>query len=195
MRNSELQKYTRLNELSEPKGIVIFGGSEDISLPIGEIKQAFAIEEKIYNRSYEQLSVREALDVYKKSVVILKPDTIFLHLGSADKELFAENTAVFDQHYRELINYIRKQNEKCHIVIVSLQNHEKNSKIENLNEHLKYISDSERCTYGDIADKKVWNPKSTMDAVSFVYSIGFVRPLKNKRPIYDLLKMLFCYEA
>ena len=66
--------------------------------------------------------------------------------------------------------------------------------IEEINKHLKYIADFEKCEYGNIANKKVWNPKSTMNAVSFVYDIGFIRPLKNKRPLYDLVKILFCCE-
>ena len=46
----------------------------------------------------------------------------------------------------------------------------------------------------DIAEKRVWNPKETKDIVSFVYSTGFIQPLKNRRPIFDLIKILFCYE-
>ena len=64
-----------------------------------------------------------------------------------------------------------------------------------MNRHLKYLADSEKCEYGDIASKRVWNPKAEMEAVSFVYSIGFVNPLQNKRPLYDLVKILFCYET
>jgi len=30
--------------------------------------------------------------------------------------------------------------------------------------------------------------------VSFLYSIGFVRPLKQKRPLQDIAKILFCYD-
>jgi len=40
----------------------------------------------------------------------------------------------------------------------------------------------------------VWNPKQTKEVVSFLYSIGFVRPLKQKRPLQDVAKILFCYE-
>ncbi len=105
---------------------------------------------------------------------------------------FAESSAEFDNKYRE--RYIKSQNKKCRIAIVSLKNYDSDSQIEEINKHLKYIADSGRCEYGDIATKKVWNPKATMDAVSFVYSIGFVHPLKNKRPLYDLVNKFFCYE-
>ena len=60
-----------------------------------------------------------------------------------------------------------------------------------LNEQLKYLADSERCEFADIAEKKVWNPIATRDAVSFVYSFG----LKVQKPIYDLAKILFCFKG
>ena len=76
-----------------------------------------------------------------------------------------------------------------------MRNYNNNIQIEEMNRHLKYIAESEECDYGDISNKKVWNPISTMDISSFVYSIGFVHPLKNKHPFYDLIKIFFCYET
>ena len=195
MREAEIKNYAKLNELAEQGGIVIFGCKEDKDIPTGEIRQAFAVESKIYNRSFESISVKDALSVYKETVAALSPETILLHIGETDIDFFTENSAEFDNKYRELIGYIKSQNKKCRIAIISLRNYGSNPQIEEINKHLKYIADSEQCEYGDIATKKVWNPKATMDAVSFVYSIGFVHPLKNKRPLYDLVKMLFCYNA
>lgn len=195
MREAEIKNYTKLNELAEKGGIVIFGCGVDKDIPTCEIRQAFAVESKIYNRSFESVSVKGALSIYKETVAALSPETVLLHIGETDIEFFAENSAEFDNKYRELIGYIKSQNKKCRIAIVSLRNHDSDPQIEVINKHLKYIADSEQCEYGDIATKKVWNPKATMDAVSFVYSIGFVHPLKNKRPLYDLVKMLFCYNA
>ena len=195
MRESEIKNYTKLNELAEKGGIVIFGCGVDKDIPTCEIRQAFAVESKIYNRSFESVSVNGALSIYKETVAALSPETVLLHIGETDIEFFAENSAEFDNKYRELIGYIKSQNKKCRIAIISLRNYDSDPQIEEINKHLKYIADSEQCEYGDIATKKVWNPKATIDAVSFVYSIGFVHPLKNKRSLYDLVKMLFCYNA
>ena len=188
----EIKKYTKLNELAEKGGIVIFGCGEDKDIPTCELSQAFAIEPKIYNRSFDNISVKEALSVYKETVDVLFPETVLLHIGQADMDFFKENSTEFDNKYRELIGFIKKQNKKCRIAVVSLRNYYNDPQIDKINKHLKYIADSEQCEYGDIATKKVWNPKATMDAVSFVYSIGFAHPLKNKRPLYDLVKILFC---
>ena len=195
MREAEIKNYTKLNELAEKGGIVIFGCGVDKDIPTCEIRQAFAVESKIYNRSFESVSVNGALSIYKETVAALSPETVLLHIGETDIEFFAENSAEFDNKYRELIGYIKSQNKKCRIAIISLRNYDCDSQIEEINKHLKYIADSEQCEYGDISAKMVWNPKASMEVASFVYSIGFVHPLKNKRPLYDLVKMLFCYNA
>ena len=195
MREAEIKNYTKLNELAEKGGIVIFGCGVDKDIPTCEIRQAFAVESKIYNRSFESVSVNGALSIYKETVAALSPETVLLHIGETDIEFFGENSAEFDNKYRELIGYIKSQNKKCRIAIISLRNYDCDSQIEEINKHLKYIADSEQCEYGDISAKMVWNPKASMEVASFVYSIGFVHPLKNKRPLYDLVKMLFCYNA
>ena len=195
MREAEIKNYIKLNQLAEQGGIVIFGCDEDKQIPTCEIRQAFAVESKIYNRSFDSLSVTEALDVYEKAIASLKPETVLIHIGEADLTTFAEMPTEFDNKYFELIKVIKAQNKKIRIAVVSLKNYDNNPQITELNKHLKYIADSEKCAYGDISAKKVWNPKASMNAASFVYSIGFVHPLKNKRPLYDLVKMLFCYEV
>ena len=195
MREAKIKNYAKLNELAEQGGIVIFGCNEDKDIPTGEIRQAFAVESKIYNRSFDNLSVTEAVSIYKKIIAPLTPETVLIHIGEADLTNFAENPTEFDNKYLELIKSIKTQNNKCRIAVVSLKNYESDPQIAEMNKHLKYFADSEKCEYSDISVKKVWNPKASMDAASFVYSIGFVHPLKNKRPLYDLVKMLFCYEA
>ena len=191
----EVRKYQKLNELAEQGGIVVFGGSEDLKIPLGELRQAFSVESKMYNRSITGLSVKDALSVYDECVAPITPETVLIHIGEADRKFFEAHPSEFDNRYRELLSHIKSQNKKCRIAVVSLRNYESNPQIEEINKHLKYIADFEKCEYGNIANKKVWNPKSTMNAVSFVYDIGFIRPLKNKRPLYDLVKILFCCEA
>ena len=195
MREAEIKNYVKLNDLAEQGGIVIFGSGSDKNIPTGELRQAFAVESKVYNRSFESISVKDALSVYKETVAALSPESVLLHIGETDMDFFAESPVEFDNKYRELIGYIKSQNKKCRIAIVSLKNDDYDPQIEVINKHLKYIADSEQCEYGDISAKMVWNPKASMEVASFVYSIGFVHPLKNKRPLYDLVKMLFCYNA
>ena len=69
MREAEIKSYEKLNELAEQGGIVIFGSGADKDIPTGEIRQAFAVESKIYNRSFENLSVTEAVSIYEKVIL------------------------------------------------------------------------------------------------------------------------------
>jgi hypothetical protein len=94
MYEQELKNYRMLNELAEPDGIVIFGGNADRELPLCELKQAFSIEQGLYNRSLPELSVRDAAEWYADCAAPLHPETVLLHLGAADRGWLAENSAV-----------------------------------------------------------------------------------------------------
>ena len=182
-------KYTVLNSLAEKGGTVIFGSKEDTLIPLCELKQSFGLGSNFYNRSFEELSVTNAKELYKSYIADLVPNTIFLHIGENDLNIFQEDSNNFIKLYRELIGEIRSDNKKRRIIIVSLKNYDTNAIITKLNEQLKYLADSERCEFADISEKKLWNPTGTRDAVSFAYSLG----LKAQKPLYDLVKILFCY--
>ena len=99
MRELECKKYHILNDLAEKNGIVVLGSGADKQIPIGELRQAFEINEKIYNRSFENLSLKEAELVYDQCVSELEPETILVHIGESDLEFFKENPAKFDALY------------------------------------------------------------------------------------------------
>ena len=124
MREAEIKNYVKLNDLAEQGGIVIFGSGSDKNIPTGELRQAFAVESKVYNRSFESISVKDALSVYKETVAALSPETVLLHIGETDMDFFAESPVEFDNKYRELIGYIKSQNKKCRIAIISLRNYD-----------------------------------------------------------------------
>lgn len=195
MKDFEIEKYERLNQIAQSKGIVIFGGSDDTDIPLCELRQAFDIEENMYNRSFHELSIEHAIKAYDSCVAPISPETVFIHIGKYDIELLHKNPNLFDSKYLELIEHIRAENKTCRIAVVSMKNYYNDPDIAEMNRHLKFIADSEKCEYGDIATRKVWNPQATRDAASFVRNIGFVRPLKSARPIYDLIRILFCCEA
>ena len=190
MREQEIKNYKALNKLAEQNGIVIFGEKEDVSIPLCELRQAFDIKENCYNRSFENLTISEAFDIYADCVADLSPETILLHIE--DVECFKFSADKFTDDYRKLISQIKKNNKKCRIGIVSAKNYDNNNDITELNKQLKYIADSEKCEFCDISEKRVWNPQQTKEVVSFVYNIGFMHPLKTKRPLNDLVRLLFC---
>ncbi len=189
------QMYHSLNELANPNGMIIFGGNNDISIPLCELKQAFALDNDIYNRSFSDLSITNAMEYYDTYIASLNPENILIHIGESDMDFFLSDPSEFDNKYGELVRHIRNKTKKCRIIIISLKNYDKDIDIAEMNKHLKYIADSEQCEYADISLKRVWNSAQTKDISSFIYSTGFVRPLNIKRPIYDLTKILFCFET
>ncbi len=195
MSDNKFNQYSFLNEIAEPNGIVILGGENDVNIPVGELKQAFSIKDKMYNRSIDKLSVNNASEFYSAYVSKLIPDAVLLHIGEADLNTFTEDPPEFEKKYRELINTIKTDNKKCSIAVVSLKNADNSDTVSVLNRDLKYIAESEQCEYYDISVKSIRNPGQTKDVISFVYSSGFVRPLKNKRPMYDIVRILFCYNS
>jgi len=195
MFEKEIAKYKFLNQLAEADGTVIFGGCSDVNIPLGELKQAFALSGNIYNRSFSDLSAADAVKIYSECVAELCPDTVIVHIGDADVSDFGGKEPAFEENYRALIGTIREKNKGCRIVIVALKNYDNNTTTAEINKLLGEIADSEKCEFEDISTKRVWNVKESSETTSFLYDIGFVRPLNIKRPIYNLVKILFCYEG
>ena len=195
MFDAQIAKYRSLNQLAEADGTVIFGTSSDTNIPLGELKQAFALNDSIYNRSFSQLSVADAAKVYGECVAELCPDTVLLHIGETDVSDFGGKETAFEENYRALIGMIREKNKDCRIVIVSLKNYDNDITVAEINKLLCEIADSEKCEFEDISAKRSWNVKESSETASLIYDIGFVRPLNIKRPIYNLVRILFCYES
>lgn len=187
------ENYPMLNDLAEQGGVVILGGADDMNIPLGELKQAFSIDSNIYNRSVEDLSVVNAASYFDQYVAPLQPACVMLHVGEQDREMYSRTPDAFISSYRDLIAHIRKAQPKCDIVIISVRNPANDQAISDMNRSLHYIADSDRCQFADVTTPRVWNPRETRSAASFMYSIGFVRSLNNKRPLGDMIRVLFCF--
>ena len=195
MSEERIAKYNLLNQLAEAWGTVIFGGSSDVEIPLGELKQAFALNERIYNRSFPELSAADAARLYGDCVAELCPDTVLVHVGEADVIGFAGKETAFGTSFRRMIDTIKDKNKGCRIVIVSLKNYENDSAVTRINELLKELAAAENCEFQDIAEKRTWNPTESSKTASFLHDLGFDSALHIPRSIYDLVRILFCYEG
>ena len=182
---TQIKKYRKLNEIALKGGVVIFGEGTDTEIPASELKHSFELEDPVYNRSFLALSLDDAIALYDECVAPLAPDTVLLHIGANEEDLFEQNQTAFEQKYIALIEHIKTLNKKCRIVVVSVEG-------STLNPSLKYIADSTKCEFGDLSGSKVWNPQTTKNVTSFIQSMGVRRYCKTK-PVYDLLKIFFCY--
>ena len=195
MYEKEVMKYKSLNQLAESDGIVIFGGSPDVDIPLGELKQAFALNTSIYNRSFTGLVVDDASKAFQECIAELCPDTVLLHIGDADVLGFDGNEDAFEAGYRTLIGTIKAKAKNCRTVIVSQKNYDNHPSVARMNACLKHIADTEKCEFQDISETHAENIKEKSELMSFLHDIGFDSPLHIKRPIYDLVRILFCYEG
>lgn len=193
--NNDLKLYLSLNALAHTGGCVIMGSADDRLIPLCELKEAFELQDRFYNRSFNVLCLDNAIQIYDQCVAPLKPQDLYLHIGENDLSLFSEDSADFDLKYTKLVQHISGIEPKCRIIIVGLKNPENDPLIARVNKHLEVIAQSNSCDFCDIAKQQIWNPLQTKDVVSFVYSIGFVRPLKQQRPVQDIVKILFCYDS
>ena len=190
-----IQHYQALNALAEPDGCVIFGGAEDRSIPLGELKETFDLQGRFYDRSFDGLALSNAADLYDRCVASLSPREIYLHIGQNDVELFLQDAAAFNQRYALLVRHIRAATPKCDIAIISLSTPKDDPVISQLNSHLEEIARNEALQFCDISKPQVWDPRQTKEVLSFLYSIGFVHPLKQKLPMQELARLLFSFGA
>lgn len=193
MFETQIKRYKALNSLAEKGGVVILGGDRDLGIPLCELRQAFDIEARLYNRSLAGLSVLDAIAVYDACVAELEPDTLLLHLGAADLELVETDPVTFDRAYRALVEHVQNSCPDCRIAIVSLADG-RDERYGAVDRHLRHIAESEQCSFADTAAHSVWNPRETRRVMSFARAMGLGREGRRK-PLYDLVKILFGSEA
>ena len=87
---TQIKKYQKLNNVGLKNGVVIFGEGIDTEIPASELKQSFELEYPVYNRSFLNLCLEDAISLYDACVKSLMPDTILLHIGANDSALFTK---------------------------------------------------------------------------------------------------------
>ena len=189
--NKEIEAYLPLNALTTGNGVVIFGGATDRTIPIGELKQSFNLNEQLFNRSLSGLTIEHAISAYDLCAAELNPESVLLHIGEEDLERFAKDHKGFRADYCALITHIRQFRPKCRIAVLSLFNPEALPDIATLNSQLKDLAASESCEFCDL-DSISSTSQCDRELLGFMYDLGFVRPLKIKRPLYQLAKLLYC---
>jgi hypothetical protein len=99
----QIEAIKQLNEFSLKKEIVILGSTYMANFPLYELINKSQIEHAVYNRSFEGLTIQEAMQIYKECVVDINPKKVFLSLGEED-----QNSPTAIQDYNFLIRNIRR---------------------------------------------------------------------------------------
>ena len=181
--------FKELNTLAKKNQVVLLGGSMDKEIPVTELGQAFSFNFDLYNRSEENLSVKEAKDFFAANVAGLKPEGIILHIGDNDISSFQNDSKAFDKCYLDLIKAIKSVNKKCRIAMVSVNNPKADKVISSLNSHIKALATSEKCVFVNLDNAKLWNPKANLAASTFARSMG----VNVRKPLNDVAEILYSY--
>ena len=190
----EAKNYKSLNSFAKKGACVLFGTGVDKNIPVLEIADACQFNFTIYNRSVSYMSILDAVNLYDTCVLPLEPESVLLHIGKSDAELFRKNPGSFDKAYMALISHIKQCSPKARIAVISVNDNLNNAELfEDMNRHLKAVADAERCEFCDETKPKVWNPDATREVASFLYSQGFIEPLKVRKPLRDIANLLYAY--
>lgn len=189
--DKEKEKMVGIAEQND--SVILFGGTKDKEIPVAEIAQDYELNFKMMNRSVFGLSLKDAKKNFHENIEKLNPEAVLIHLGEADLDLFNRNNAEFDVQYLELIDAVKAQNKNRRIALISNVSADGSEIYADMNRHIKAIADSEKCTFVNIDNAKLWNPESTKELMAFMYDIGFDQPLKVKKPLGDIAEILYSY--
>jgi len=173
---------------TEKNAVIVFGGSLEKSIPVAELAKTFDFNFSIFNKSVEDLSIRDAFSYFTTYIGPMHPEAILLHIGEKDLNFFKMNSTEFDSLYIKLIEEIRNVNPKCRMALISNYNNS-NQAFTEMNRHIKAIAASEKCDFIDVDDAKLWKPETMKSALSFARKMG----LSVKKPLRDIAEVLYSY--
>ncbi len=171
--------------------IALMGGTYAKDIPVKDLAKEFNFDFDLYNRSTFALSLKNAKEYFEKYVSGLNSDGIILQLGKEDREIFKANPSQFDTMYLDLISVIKAHNKNCRLALVSVNNSRNEKVVNDMNNHIKAIAQSEQAVFLNLENAKLWNPKSVQSSLDFAYGMG----LNVKKPIYDVAEILYSYAA
>ena len=174
---------------SEENAVIVFGGSLDNSIAVKTLADAIDFNFQILNKSFNDLSVKNAKDTFCSYIQPLHPEGIIIHIGEKDLNLFKANSSDFDAEYLNLIEAVKAANSKCRIALISLYNEAADQTIAEMNRHIKAIADSEKCDFINVDNARLWNPAASKAAIRFAQNMG----LSVRKPLRDVAEILYSY--
>ncbi len=111
--------YKVCNDIALKGEIVIFGSTYTANFPFYELSQKYYLNNAIYNRSIEGLTLDDAKNVLEECVLNMKPSKIFLSIGECDDfNDFSLNT------YKLIVDKIKKELPYSEVYVMSVSGSE-----------------------------------------------------------------------
>ena len=156
----------KLNDLTLPGEIVIFGSTYMSEFPLYELINKCKLENAIYNRSIEGLTVKDASEIIDDCVIEISPCKVFIALGEED-----ENDPSAVSEYSQLIDTIRQKLPRSTIYLIGLTG--ESSFAKNFNKNMLALCDNKSVKYIDLVKKS--SSKSTLFKAQFKQLSSFFR--------------------
>lgn len=142
----EMERYERMNQTAEENGTVLFGANYFHELAAGELAQSVGMEEAVYNRSIEKLSVENACGALEQCVLQLHPARVFINIGDEDVRNAALNLDRFIEQYQWMLYRLHSRS-KAKMYIVSVISNL--AAAERMNDRLRGLAEETGCEYVD----------------------------------------------
>ncbi|MBQ9539438.1 MAG: hypothetical protein IJU95_09205 [Treponema sp.] len=173
--------------------VILFGGNADRDIPVAEIAESYGFNFPMYNRSSYNLSLKDAKKTFQDKVVPMSPESVIIHIGAEDLDLFKKSSAEFDIKYIDLISSVKASCGNSRIALVSNVDASNRGIFDEMNRHIKAIASSEKCLYVDINNARLWSHEEAKELMSFMYDVGYDKPLNIKKPLGDISEILYSY--
>lgn len=145
MYSREIKEFRVLNRVARSGGAVLFGSSFARSIPVGELRQAFDIGCRVYNRSLTDLSVFDAEELLDDCVLGLFPDKVLLQLGETDIKRGSREVPEIIEAYERIIARLKAADKRLAVVVISVC-----ADCRDFNGELELMARRAGCRYADI---------------------------------------------
>jgi hypothetical protein len=136
----------KINDLTLPGEIVIFGSTYMSEFPIYELINKCKLENAVYNRSIKGLTVKEASEILDDCVVEIHPSKVFVALGEEEE---ADPNAILA--YTQLISAMRQKLPKAMIYLIGITSG--SSFAESFNQGIRSLCDNKTVRYIELIGK------------------------------------------
>lgn len=136
----------KINDLALSGEIVILGSTYMSKFPIYELINNCKLENAVYNRSIQGLTVKEAVEILDDCVIDIHPSKVFVALGEED-----ESNPNAISEYAELISTIRQKLPNTIMYLIGLTNG--GSFAERFNQSMISLCDNKKVNYINLIKK------------------------------------------
>lgn len=140
-----LNEYVKLNEFAKPGQICLVGSGRAQDIKIGEMFSDYEISKTVYNRSSEDLLIRDTAAYCNEYVEALQPSKLVFYLG--EKEIVQEGITPeeFAEQYRWMLYNVHIAFKNTKLYIMGLDNAIPD--VEVFNSQLEKIADECGCRF------------------------------------------------